>query len=391
MIGALAAADWERWKSGPVSRQKKDALFELACRIAQVAEAVRVSEERAFAEAARLERRKPLRYGLELLASGADAEALAHAYELEPVFKDLDPGTRLELALTKAGLAGAADREHAFIAMRRMCAFLGPEYYEKAGAWMAERVRKRRARAQKLLVPGELPDVVRTLALDGVSLERALRAAGRSLASAALAGCPQESVDLAKPAFGRIGGAVLEDDAAYLRGKLSGEEIAQAQGAFIEVVQGLEAGGEVELGEEEELYNDPAYVKELSLALLCLDEKSLKLLLKDVEDKLLATAMQGMEPSVHERILALLPKKSQRRILDAIDASILLPRREIEEAGRSLSLLVLARAEISPGAPGDCLERFARVRDWTALRQAAAGEAGTGEGEDSSGLLVVET
>ena len=147
----------------------------------------------------------------------------------------------------------------------------------------------------------------------------------------------------------------------------------------------------MELGEEEELYNDPAYVKELSLALLCLDEKSLKLLLKDAEDKLLATAMQGMEPSAHERILALLPKKTQRRVLDAIDASILLPRREIEEAGRSLSLLVLARAEISPGAPGDCLERFARVRDWTALRQAAAGEAGTGEGEDSSGLLVVET
>ncbi|MBL8967114.1 MAG: hypothetical protein JNG85_08895 [Spirochaetaceae bacterium] len=364
MIAALTAADFNLWKAAAVSRQKKDALFDLACRIAVVAEAARASGSKAIADAIRLERRKTLRFGLELLSEGADADSLDQAFELEPVSKDLDPGTRLELALTRSGLAGIADREHHFVVFRRMTAFLGAEYFDKSSAWITERVKRRRGKAQTLLIPGDLPDLVRTLALDGVSLERALRQAGRSLASAALAGCPQESVDLARPCFGKIGGAVLEDDAAYLRTRLSGEEIAQAQAAFIAIVQNLEEGGEVEIGEEEELYNDPEYVKELSLAVLSLDERSLKALVKRTDDKLLATAMQGMEPAVHERILALFPKKTQRRILDAIDAQILLPRREIEEAGRSIARIILDTALDDVG--GERLSRLRRVRDWGA-------------------------
>ncbi len=364
MIGALTAVDWTRLPRGSVSRQKKDALFDLACRVALLSEGTRGESSKAFAAAARTETRKSLRYGLELLAAGVDSETLASAYEPEAVLQELDAGTRLEFAMLKAGLAAIAEREHPFLVLRRMSAFLGYEYFDKASAWMAERVRKRRSKAQNLLVPGELPDVVRTLALDGVSLERALRAAGRSLASAALAGCPQESIDLAKPAFGKIGGAVLEDDAGYLRTRLSGDEISQAQSAFLEVVQGLEAGGEVEVVEEEELYNDPAYVKELSLAVTGLDDKSLKLLLKDAEDRELATAMQGMEPQAHERILGLLPKKARLKLLDAIDAAVLLPRREIEEAGRRLALRVLEGAARTSTLSAEAAERFARIRDW---------------------------
>ena len=207
MTRALATADWARWKDVQVSRQKRDALFDLACKMALLAETAREEDNAGLAAAAAVERRKTLRFGLDLLAQGQDAESLDQAYELEPVFRELDPGTRLELTMVRKGLVSIAAREHPFVALRRMTAFLGFEYFEKAETWMAERIRRRKKRNQPLLVPGDLPDVIRNLAVDGASLERALREGGRSLASAALAGCPQESLDLAGPRFGAIGGA----------------------------------------------------------------------------------------------------------------------------------------------------------------------------------------
>lgn len=365
MIGALALANWERWKVGSVSRQKKDALFELACRIALLAEEARGSGEgKALAKAAEAERRKCLRFGIEALAGGADAEALDQAYEAEPSMKDLEAGDLLELNLVRAGLKGIALGEHPFIVMRRMTAVLGPDYFDKASVWMTDRLKRRRAKPMALLVPGDFPDVVRTLALDGHSLERVMREGGRGLASAALAGCPQESVELAKPLFGKIGGAVLEDDALYLRGHLSGDEIAQAQSAILELISNLEEGGEVELGEDDELYGDPDFVGELTRAILALDERSLKLVLKAPDPRLLAMAMQGMEPEAHERILSFLAKKDERRVLDAVDSMILLPRREIEEAARALASRIIDTIKKGqvPSAPQ--IAQFERIRDW---------------------------
>jgi hypothetical protein len=364
MTRALVSADWSRWKSSPVSRQKRDALFELACRIALIAEEARAKDNAALLAAASAERRKTLRFGLELLAQGADAESLDQAFELDPLFRDLDPGTRLELSLVRKGLLSIASREHPFVALRRMAAFLGPEGFEKSEAWMRGRIKKRRRRNQPLLVPGDLPDVIRNLAVDGSSLERALREGGRSLAAAALAGCPQESVDLAAPRFGDIGGAILADDAFYLRGKLSSEEISQAQSAFLDVLHGLEEGGEVELAGEEELYGDPDFVAEITRAVLTVDEKALKAALRGVDGRLLAMVMQGMEPAGHDRILSLLSKKEERRVLDAIDAMILLSRREIEEAGRAFARGLITCLEMGWPFPAELRERLERLKDW---------------------------
>jgi hypothetical protein len=371
MITSLVAADWDRWKALPISRQKKDALFELACRIALISERARDADCAGIAAAAKTEKRKTLIFGLEILAEGGDAEALDQAYELDPVFRDLDPGTRLELAMVRKGLISVAAREHPFVAMRRMAAFLGPEYFDKASDWMAAGIKRKKRRSQSLLVPGELPDVIRHLAAEGTALERALRASGRSLAAAALAGCPQESVDLASPCFGTIGGASLAEDSVYLRGKLSSEEISQLQSAFLDVVHGLEEGGEVELSEAEELYGDPDFVAELSKAILDVDERALKASLKGVEARLLAMAMQGMEPAAHERILSLLTKKEERRVLDAIDAMILLPRREIEESGSALArslLISLSKLPTAVAGPkesaSETAKLIARIRDW---------------------------
>lgn len=367
MIEALTAADWSRWKSGPVSRQKKDALFELSCRIALIAEKARTDDNAGIAAAAANERRKLLAFGLDLLAEGADAEALDQAYELDPVLHDLDPGTKLELALVRRGLSSIATREHPFTALRRMTSLLGHEYFDKSSAWMSVRIRRRKRKSQPLLVPGELPDVIRRLAAEGpASLDRALRAGGRALAAAALAGCPQESINLAAPSFGPIGGTILGDDAEYLRGKLSSDEIGQAQSAFLEILNSLTEEGEVEMAEEE-LYGDPSFVAALTKSVLSVDERSLKTSLKGVEARLLAMSMQGMEPKAHNRILGLLSKREENRVLDAIDAMILLPRREIEDAGRAFARSLLQVLERAGAAKGEVSSKLAKIRDWPEL------------------------
>lgn len=383
MIKALAAHEWDRRPTGPVSRQKKDALFELACRVALISESARETGAKAFIAAARAEKRKTLRYGLDLLSEGADWERVDRSYALEPLFGELDAGSRLEIALIKSGLGSVCRLEHPNIVLRRMTAHLGAEYFDKASAWIASRRKRKRRKPLTLLVPGELPDLVRTLALDPASLERALRGAGRELSVAAMAGCAQESVDLAKGFFGPIGSGTFEDDAEFVRNRLSGDEIAQAQAAFIELVRGLEQGGELDLGTEDDFYNDPAYVNELTRAVMSLDDKSLKATFAAKDKKSLALAMQGMEPSAHDRILGLLAKRETKRLLDAIDDAAILPRREVLEAGRALAKTVIAAAEKIKGAPRDAIERFARIRDWASV--------GTGGAAPTGGAAAAET
>jgi hypothetical protein len=362
MIRAIAEASRNFVAAGKVSRQKEDALFELATRIGLVAEQSR-SSEGAIAKAASAERRKSLKAGLQLVASGVDAEGLDRALAPLAPRPDADPGARLEWMMVRAGLRGIAADEHYSVIMRRMTAFLGPGYFDKAEAWLLERSKRRKARAESLVVPGELPDVIRILAMDQRNLERALRASGRDIAAAALAGCPQESMDLARPLYGRIGASALEDEAARLRSRLSGDEISQAQTAFLEVLRNLEERGELRLDPEEELSADPEFISALTKAVLGLDAAVIKSAFKTSKGVLIATAMQGMEPEAHDHILEALSKKEMRRILDAIDDSDPLPRRAVQGAGRELAerLFEAAGAAKTPKAS---LERLALVRDW---------------------------
>ena len=365
MIRAICEADWENaGSSGPASRQKKDAVFELACRVYQIAERARASEGASLAEDALVEKRKLLRFGLDLLAKGADADRLDLAYRHSPVSIDLDAGTKLEMAAIRSGLEAISRGEHPSFVLRRMTAYLGPEYHEKASAWLLARMGKRRKRQQSLLVPGDLPDLVRSLSLDPRSLERTLRSASWELAVAAMSGCAQESIDLVAGFYGSIGAAAFEDDAEYVRSRLSGDEIGQAQNAFMDVVKNLEASGELALGTEDEFSSDPAFVHELTKAIMALDDKSLRTVFKDGDSKILARAMQGLEPRAHERILELLSNRVAHRLLDAVDDAAILPRRDVLEAGKTLALAVLAGAALTRTAPPEALESFQRVRDW---------------------------
>jgi len=364
MIRSLASAA----PPPKASRQKKDALFELAARAAIAAEQARSGGVAAVEKAAKAESRRYLRTGLELVASGIDVEAIDLAFAAAQASAAAstaagDGGPELELRLSLVAVKGIASGEHPYVLMRRMTARLGSEYFEKAESWILERIRRRRVRGDSLVVPGDMPDVVRSLALDKAGLERAIRTAGRDVTAAALAGCPQESVDLAKPLFGKIGGAVLEDDAAYLRSRLSGDEIAQAQSAFLDVVKGLEEGGDLVLGEADSVDEDPAFVAELTRSILGLDAATIKAALRASDGRLLAAAMQGMEPAAHNRILQALPNKDARRILDAIDEADPLPRGAVRSAGRQVASLLLAAAKAKK-ALKPALERLAAIRDW---------------------------
>lgn len=362
MIRAIVEAAGDSVQAPKVSRRKKDALFVLAARIGILAEQAR-SSSTALARAADGERRKPLKAGLELVAAGANSDGLDRGLEASVPRPRSDPGAELEWMLVRSGLRGIADDEHYSVIMRRMTAFLGPEYFDKAEVWLTDRARRRRVHSEILVVPGELPDVMRILAMDKRNLERALRAAGRDIAAAALAGCPQESMDLARPLYGKIGASALEDDAAQLRSRLSGDEIEQAQAAFLEVVRNLEERGELRLSPEDELSADPAFVAALTKAVLGLDPSLIKSTFRTVEGILIATAMQGMEPEAHDHILETLSKKEIKRILDAIDNSDPLPRRAVQAAGMELAArLFKAAAELS--TPKAALERLALIRDW---------------------------
>jgi hypothetical protein len=362
MIRAIAEASRGFIAAEKVSRQKEDALFELAARIAILAEQSRLSDK-ALAKAAAAERRKSLKAGLELVAAGIDAEGLDRALASSKPRPDADPGVALEWMLVRAGLRGIADDEHYSVIMRRMTAFLGPGYLDKAEEWLLERAKRRKSRSESLVVPGELPDVIRILAMDKRNLERALRASGRDISAAALAGCPQESMDLARPLYGKIGASALEDEAAHLRARLSGDEIAQAQTAFLEVLRNLEERGELFLGPEEELSADPAFISSLTKAVLGLDPAVIKGAFKATAGTIIATSMQGMEPEAHDHILEALPKKEIKRILNAIDDADPLPRRAVQGAGKELAA-TLFEAAAAAKAPRAALERLAAVRDW---------------------------
>ncbi len=364
MISSLASLPLARWTSIKVSRQKKDALFEIAARIESVAERARSESGRALSLASKAERRKPLRRGLELLAGGADAEGLERGLSEMRLAAESDPGAILELRLTLAGLGGILAGEHPYVLMRRMTAHLGAEYFEKTSKYLLSRLKRRRPHTDTLVVPGDMPDLIRSLALDPRNLERAVHAAGRDISAAILAGCPQESLNLVKPLYGKIGGASLEDDASQLRGRLSGDEISQAQAAFGDLVRSLEERGEIVLGSEDDLATDPAFIAEFTRIVLALDERTIKEAFRQTSGGVIAVAMQGMQPVAHERILGVLSKRDERRILDAIDDSNPLQRTAIRAAGSELAVQLLAAASRSGTSSKETIARLERLRDW---------------------------
>ena len=129
-------------------------------------------------------------------------------------------------------------------------------------------------------------------------------------------------------------------------------------------MRSLEERGELRLGAEDELSADPAFVAALTKAVLGLDPRPPDEAFKAADGSLVATAMQGMEPEAHDRILESLSKKDIKRILDAIDDSDPLPRHAVHERRQGARARRLFEAAAAAKAPRSALERIAAARDW---------------------------
>lgn len=354
MIPALPRFTASAAGCATVSRRKKNAIFEVAARLTLIAEKTRSDKGAGILASAQVERRKALKLGLEQIARGADHEALDRAFAKTGFTVLHEPGDRLENLAILEGLHAFIAGDHPFVLFRRMTAFLGLDYIEKSDAWLSLRIaRRRRPKNEDLLIPGDLPDVLRMLARNGQELERVVRTAGRDILSASLAGCPRESLLLVRPLFGKIGGSVLEDNMVFLRARLSTEEIAGAQGAFIDIVREVEDRDETEVGSQGAAISgeiadsgtDPVFVRELTRLVLDLEEKTLRAGVTGMEGVRLAAAMQGMEPAAHERILGSLGKREEKRILDSIDVFDPLSGSDVVRAAGELIIRLRSAAE----------------------------------------------
>ena len=183
--------------------------------------------------------------------------------------------------------------------------------------------------------------------------------------AASLAGCPRESLLLVKPVFGKLGGAILEDNMIFLRSRLSSEEISGAQGAFLEILREHEAKAGIEAAEATGgTETDPDFVRELTGVILGLDEKVIRTGVSGMEGKHLAAAMQGMEPVAHERILASLGKREEKRILDSIDDFDPLTRADVAAAAGILVERLAAAAGKLGKLPPELGRKFEALLAW---------------------------
>lgn len=339
----------------PVSRRKKTAIFEVAARLTLIAEKSRLGGPEVLRNSALLERRKQLKLGLDLCARGMRHESIDAAFRKPAFARSEDPGERLETLVIRAGIHALSEGDHPFLIFRKMTAFLGLEFYAKSNDWLAARItRRRKSRTEELIVPGDLPDVIRELAKDRILFERVIRTTGRDIMSASLAGCPRESLQLIKPVFGKVGGTILEDNMLFLKSRLSTEEIAAAQSTFLEIERTIHNQKQIQDAsgpETSQAQTDSAnihYIRELTRIILDIEDRPLKIALSGTEARTLAAAMQGMEPAGHERILSSLGKRDEKRLLDALDNLDLLETPEIQRAATQV-LARLSEASIKSG------------------------------------------
>jgi hypothetical protein len=234
-----------------------------------------------------------------------------------------------------------------------MTAALGLEFHAETGAWLRERVQRKKPRQEELIVPGDLPEILLRMAVRPGYLETALRLAGNGMTAAALSGCPRESLHLVKKGLGSIGGAVFEDSVVLYRARLSTDEIADAQAAFAEFLREVEAEAEAEsyttLAPAEPV-TDPSLMRDLSSLILEMDGKLLKAVATGMDNRSLAEVMQGMDPAAHDRILVALGTRRESKVLDTLGGSEPLGGFEILRAAQAFCQAVLA--SVSPKSRG---------------------------------------
>jgi len=206
-----------------------------------------------------------------------------------------------------------------------------------------------------LLIPGDLPDLLSARTGDPGTLFRAYRLAGPTLAAAALAGCPKESIRiLEKAALNELGSSYLEDEIVSSLSRLSSDELVDAQEAFCALLQSLQGESESMAREiQENAWEsgmDKGLAEDVSLLIMELEDKLLRSVLSQADPNLTAALLQTMSPMAHDRVFSLLAASKGKKVLQALEDSNPLGQVELVRKAQLFAQKILG--ELAPRGKG---------------------------------------
>lgn len=354
---------------GAKAARKADSLLELAQRFVEAVGEFRLTGKEALVARSREEKRKSLKLAYSIIGAGQPEASVRSAFISAGMGikgSALDPK---EVEMLISGTKLALRQIHPIAIMRMMTAYSGFSCFEETEKWLTEKFgtgQKKALADDELIIPGDLPEII----LNGVhtagEIALAVRLAGPQLTAAACAGCPREAIDRIKSAaFDDLGAIMLEAEIAAARDRLSSDELADTQHAFLELLGSVQTNSADLLADDERRTEtvDPALIAEVSGLVLELDERLLKIVSVSLEARTIADLIQAMEPIAHDRLFSCLPGARGKRILDALESAIPLGTPELTRKAQIFAQRVLSEIAPRGASYGKPLTLPAKVRD----------------------------
>ncbi|HEY9055183.1 MAG TPA: hypothetical protein VIO60_10240 [Rectinemataceae bacterium] len=271
-------------------------------------------------------KKRILGFSLGLLASPPPAGRLEVAFSAGGFLGAGEAADRCEAQMLKTGVEMALRNSPMHVVLRAMSAYLGFSVQEQVDAWLKSQASPRRLSESDLLIPGDLPDLLAARTGDPGILFRAYRLAGPSLAAAALAGCPRETVRAMESAcLNELGSLYLEEEIEASLSRLSSDELVDAQEAFRALIQSLQEESPAMAAEiQENVWEngmDKSLSEDVSLLVIELEDKLLRSVLAQADPKLIASLLQTMSPMAHDRLFSLMPPSKAKKVLQALEDS----------------------------------------------------------------------
>lgn len=310
-----------------VQQNEAGELMALAKTFVEYLAVLREKGKDAFEKAIVDEKRRKMKFCLRILLESQPSVNLQQSFMSGGMLTARNPRDALETAMLFQGTASALKNQHPAVVLKIMSAFLGMGAASQANEWIVAHYKDRLMLEEELILPGDMPDVILSNMGNPARLERTLRLAGPQLAGTALSGCPREIlVQLEQRIVSTCGSILLNHDIEIARAEYSSDEIADAQNAFMELLETMKisdmesASGMIE-PEKQKLPQDPQLVSDLSNLIVETEERLLRDILMRLSPNVIAVIVQGVEPIAHDRIFSTLPATKAKRVLDALEAS----------------------------------------------------------------------
>jgi hypothetical protein len=330
-----------------LTARKANLCFEIAKRYISSIMLYQTEGKEAFQTAIRDEKRRILKFAYSLIASSTPLESIRPAF-ISAGLGSASPQETCEFEMVVRGTELAQKNLHPIVIMKTMTAFLGFSYFDETEKWLLEKFLGTQNK-EELIIPGDMAEILQEKSHSAGQIALATRLAGPQLVAAALAGCPQEAITYLKAAaFDDLGSVLLDDEINDARNRLSSDEIADAQNAFLELLSSLHEKT-TGVGADAENRNpdiDQALVSDVSNLILELDERILKTVLTSLDPKTIAALIQTMKPIAHDRLFSSLASSKGKKVLDALESSIPLSTIELTRKAQLFAQKILS--EIAP-------------------------------------------